>query len=191
MADNILTTAVPGLHLLPSSQALAGADIDLLDMENREFRLRNALAPILEHYDYILLDCPPALGYLTINALTASDSVVVPLQCEFFALEGVQQLTDTISVVKEKWNPTLDILGVLLTMYDKRYGVTRAVDDDVRATFGDLVFKTVVPRNVRVSEAPSHGKPALFYDFNSAGAQAYLSVATEVVNRTEGGIDGE
>ena len=190
-ADNILTTAVPGLHLLPSSQALAGADIDLLDMENREFRLRNALAPIMEHYDYILLDCPPALGYLTINALTASDSVVVPLQCEFFALEGVQQLTDTISVVKEKWNPALDILGVLLTMYDKRYGVTRAVDDDVRATFGDLVFKTVVPRNVRVSEAPSHGKPALFYDFNSAGAQAYLRVATEVVNRIEGGIDGE
>ena len=185
-ADNILTTAVPGLHLLPSSQALAGANIDLLDMENREFRLRDALAPILPHYDYILLDCPPALGYLTINALVAADSVVVPLQCEFFALEGVQQLMDTISVVKDKWNPSLEILGVLLTMYERRYSVTRAVDEDVRKTFGDIVFKTVVPRNVRVSEAPSHGKPALFYDFNSSGAQAYLRVATELVQRTMG-----
>lgn len=191
VADNILSTAVPGLHLLPSSQALAGADIDLLDMPNREYRLRDALQPVLDYYDYILLDCPPALGYLTINALTAADSVIVPLQCEFFALEGVQQLTDTISIVRDKWNPGLEILGVLLTMYDKRYGVTRAVDDDVRATFGDTVFKTVVPRNVRVSEAPSHGKPALFYDFNSTGAQAYLRVATEVVQRTTGGTDGE
>lgn len=191
VADNILTTAVPNLHLLPSSQALAGADIDLLDMDNREFRLRDALQAILPYYDYILLDCPPALGYLTINALTAADSVIIPLQCEFFALEGVQQLTDTISVVKQKWNPELEILGVLLTMYDKRYGLTRAVDGDVRNTFGDLVFKTVVPRNVRVSEAPSHGKPALFYDFNSTGAQAYLRVATEVVQRTMGEIDGE
>ncbi|MBP3397526.1 MAG: ParA family protein [Alphaproteobacteria bacterium] len=189
-ADNILTTAVAGLHLLPSTQTLAGADIDLLDMENREFRLRDALQPIADYYDYILLDCPPALGYLTINALTAADSVIIPLQCEFFALEGVQQLMDTISVVKQKWNPSLEILGVLLTMYDKRYGMTRAVDDDVRNTFGDIVFKTVVPRNVRVSEAPSHGKPALFYDFNSTGAQAYLRVATEVVQRIEGGTDG-
>lgn len=189
VADNILTTAVPGMHILPSSQALAGADVDLLDMDNREFRLRDALKPILSHYDYILLDCPPALGYLTINALTTADSVIIPLQCEFFALEGVQQLIDTISVVKEKWNPGLNILGVLLTMYDKRYGLTRAVDDDVRNSFGELVFKTVVPRNVRVSEAPSHGKPALFYDFNSTGAQAYLRVATEVVQRTEGDIN--
>ncbi len=190
-ADNILTTAIPGLHLLPSSQALAGADIDLLDMPNREFRLRDALVPIAGHYDYILLDCPPALGFLTINALTAADSVIVPLQCEFFALEGIQQLMDTISIVREKWNPDLSVLGVLLTMYDKRYGLTRAVEEDVRSTFGELVFKTVVPRNVRVSEAPSHGKPALFYDFNSTGAQAYLRVATEVVQRTTGGIDGK
>lgn len=191
VADNILSTAVPGLHLLPSSQALAGADIDLLDVENREYKLRDALTPIMDYYDFILLDCPPALGFLTINALTVADSVIIPLQCEFFALEGVQQLTDTISIVRDKWNPGLGILGVLLTMYDKRYGLTRAVDDDVRKTFGDIVFKTVVPRNVRVSEAPSHGKPALFYDFNSTGAQAYLRVATEVVQRTTGGIDGE
>ena len=189
-AENILSTAVPGLHLLPSSQALAGADIDLLDVPNREFCLRNALLPIMEHYDYILLDCPPALGYLTVNALTAADMVIIPMQCEFYSLEGIQQLTDTISVVRERWNPNLSILGVLLTMYDRRYGLTRAVDEDVRNTFGDLVFKTVVPRNVRVSEAPSHGKPALFYDFNSTGAQAYLRVATEVVQRTTGGING-
>ena len=189
-AENILSTAVPGLHLLPSSQALAGADIDLLDVPNREFCLRNALLPIMEHYDYILLDCPPALGYLTVNALTAADMVIIPMQCEFYSLEGIQQLTDTISVVRERWNPNLSILGVLLTMYDRRYGLTRAVDEDVRKTFGDLVFKTVVPRNVRVSEAPSHGKPALFYDFNSTGAQAYLRVATEVVQRTTGGING-
>ncbi len=186
-ADNILSTAVTGMHILPSSQALAGAEVDLLDIENREYRLRDALNQIRDHYDYILIDCPPALGYLTINALTAADSVIIPLQCEFFALEGVQQLTDTISIVQQKWNPDLNVLGVLLTMYDKRYGLTRAVDDDVRRAFGDTVFKTVVPRNVRVSEAPSHGKPALFYDFNSTGAQAYLRVATEVIERTEQG----
>lgn len=186
VADNILSTAITGMHLLPSSQALAGLDIDLQGEDNPEFRLRDALQPILGHYDYILLDCPPALGYLTVNALTTADSVIIPLQCEFFALEGVQQLTDTISVVKEKWNPDLEILGVLLTMYSKQYGLTKAVEEDVRNAFGDKVFKTVVPRNVRVSEAPSHGKPALFYDFKSPGAQAYLRVATEVVQKTEG-----
>lgn len=186
VADNILSTAVPGLHLLPSSQALSGAEVDLLDMDNREYRLRDALATISDHYDYILLDCPPALGYLTLNALTTADYVIVPLQCEFYALEGIQHLTENISLIKQKWNPRLDVLGILLTMYDKRYGQTHAVDDDVRAAFGDRVFKTVVPRNVRVSEAPSHGKPALFYDFNSPGAQAYLRVATEVINKIEG-----
>jgi len=182
-ADNILSTAVPNMHILPSSPQLSGLDADLLDMDNREYRLRDALAPIRAHYDYILLDCPPALGYLTLNALTTADSVIVPLQCEFFALEGVQHLVNTIDEIQKKWNPNLEIMGVLLTMYDRRYGLTRAVEADVRATFGDKVFKTVVPRNVRVSEAPSHGKPALFYDFNSAGAQAYLRVATEIVER--------
>ncbi|MBR2012518.1 MAG: ParA family protein [Alphaproteobacteria bacterium] len=186
IADNILSTAVPGLHLLPSSQALAGLEIDLLGMENPEFRLRDALATISEHYDYILLDCPPALGYLTVNALTAANSLVIPLQCEFYALEGLTQLIDTISAVREKWNPSLEILGIVLTMYNKQYGLTRAVEDDVRNAFGDTVFKTVIPRNVRVSEAPSHGKPALFYDFKSPGAQAYLRVATEIIERTEG-----
>ncbi|MBR6751650.1 MAG: ParA family protein [Alphaproteobacteria bacterium] len=186
IADNILSTAVPGLHLLPSSQALAGLEIDLLGMDNPEFRLRDAIATISDHYDYILIDCPPALGYLTVNALTAANSVVIPLQCEFYALEGLTQLTDTINAIREKWNPELNILGVLLTMYAKQYGLTRAVEDDVRAAFGETVFKTVVPRNVRVSEAPSHGKPALFYDFKSPGAQAYLRVATELIEKTEG-----
>ena len=159
--------------------------VDLLDVENREYRLRDALQPILDYYDFILLDCPPALGHLTLNALNAADSVIIPLQCEFFALEGIRQLVNTINVVQQKWNPDLRILGVLLTMYDKRYSVTRDVENDVRKTFGDTVFKTVIPRNVRVSEAPSHGKPALFYDFNSTGAQAYLRVATEIVNKLE------
>lgn len=188
-ADNILTTAVPNLHLMPSSMALAGADVDMLDVENREYRLRDALASIRDHYDYILLDCPPALGFVTLNALCAADSVIIPLQCEFFALEGVSQLVATIDEVKKKWNPELNILGVLLTMYEKRFTQTHQAEADVRNTFGDAVFKTVVPRNVRVSEAPSHGIPALFYDFNAAGAQAYLRVATEVVNRTTGVIN--
>ena len=188
-ADNILSTAVPGLHLMPASIALAGAEIDLLDMENREYRLRDALAPIRDYYDYILLDCPPALGTLTLNALTTADAVIIPLQCEFFALQGVSQLTATIREVQTKWNPSLEIMGFLLTMYDRRYGLTRQVEADVRETFGDRVFQTVVPRNVRVSEAPSHGKPALFYDFKSPGAQAYLRVATEVVQKTEGDIN--
>ena len=185
IANNILTTAVPNLHLVPSGLELAGAEVELLDVENREYRLCEALKPILDYYDYILLDCPPALGHLTLNALNASDSVIIPLQCEFFALEGIRQLVNTINVVQQKWNPKLHILGVLLTMYDKRYSMTRDVENDVRNTFGDTVFKTVIPRNVRVSEAPSHGKPALFYDFNSTGAQSYLRVATEIVNKLE------
>ncbi len=189
-ADNILTTAVKNLHIMPSSMALAGAEIDLLDADNREFRLRDALTPIADYYDYILLDCPPTLGYLTINALTAADYVVVPMQCEFYSLEGVQQLMMTIRAVHDKLNPKLNVLGFLLTMYDRRYGVTRAVDDDVRRAFGDQVFKTVVPRNVRMSEAPSFGKPALFYDFNCPGAQAYLRVATEIIQKLEGEQNG-
>jgi chromosome partitioning protein len=181
-AANILSTAIANMHILPSSPRLSGAEVELLDMENREYRLRDALDPIAGHYDYILLDCPPALGFLTLNALTTADSLIVPLQCEFFALEGIQSLMSAMNEIKKKWNSSLDILGIVLTMYDRRYGLTKAVEDDVRGTFGGKVFQTVVPRNVRISEAPSHGKPALFYDFNSAGAQAYLRLATEVVN---------
>lgn len=181
-AQNILSTAIPNLHILPSSPQLSSAEVELLDMDNREYRLRDALAPIIGHYDYILLDCPPALGFLTLNAMTTADSLVIPLQCEFFALEGIQSLMSAFEEIKKKWNPNLEILGILLTMYDKRYGLTRAVEQDVRGTFGSKVFQTVIPRNVRVSEAPSHGKPALFYDFGSSGAQAYLRLATEIVN---------
>jgi len=183
-ADNILTTAVPNMHIMPSTEQLAAAEVELYTEENRFYRLRDALAPILEHYDYVLLDCPPAMGNITVNALAAADGVIVPMQCEFYSLEGVQQLTNTINGIRSELNPKLEIIGVLLTMYDRRQGLTRAVENEIRTTFGDRAFKTVIPRNVRVSEAPSHGKPALFYDFNSPGAQAYLRVATEVVERT-------
>ena len=187
VAENILTTAVPNMHILPSSMQLADAEVELIDMERREYRLRDALAQIVPYYDYILLDCPPALGFITINALVASNYVIIPMQCEFYALEGITHMMNSIREINTKWNPELEILGILLTMYTKQYGMTHSVEDDVRKKFGDLVFKTVVPRNVRVSEAPSHGKPALFYDFNSSGAQAYLRVATEVITKTEQG----
>jgi chromosome partitioning protein len=188
-AANILSTAIQNLHILPSSPQLSGAEVELLDMENREYRLRGAIAAVANHYDYILLDCPPALGYITLNALTTADSLIIPLQCEFFALEGIQSLLSGVNEIKKRWNSELEVLGIVLTMYDRRYGLTKAVEEDVRKTFGDKVFQTVIPRNVRVSEAPSHGKPALFYDFNSTGAQAYLRLATEVVNTCEGGIN--
>ncbi|MCL2737265.1 MAG: ParA family protein [Alphaproteobacteria bacterium] len=181
-ADNILSTAVQGMHIMPSSPQLSGAEVELLDMENREYRLRDALAPILDHYDYILLDCPPALGFLTINALTTANNLVVPLQCEFLALEGLQHLMNSVAEVQKKLNPELNIMGVLLTMYDNRNKLSKAVEDDVRQALGAKVFKTVVPRNVRVSEAPSHGQPALFYAMASPGAQAYLRLATEIVD---------
>lgn len=187
VVNNILSTSVPGLHILPSSQQMSGAEIELLDMDNREYRLRDALRSVAEHYDYILLDCPPALGYITLNALTTANRVIIPLQCEFFPLEGILHLVNNIKTIQAKWNSSLELFGVLLTMYDKRYRVTRDVENSVRETFGGKVFKTVVPRNVRVSEAPSHGIPALFYDFKSDGAQAYLRVATEVVERIEKG----
>ena len=186
-ADNILTTAVPNMHIMPSSMQLADAEVELMDTERPQYRLRDALVGIAPHYDYILLDCPPAMGLLTINALAASDSVIIPMQCEFFALEGITHMINSIREIQGHWNPNLEILGVLLTMYSKQFALTRAVEEEVRKKFGDAVFKTVVPRNVRVSEAPSHGKPALFYDFNSPGAQAYLRVATEVIQKTEQG----
>ena len=189
VAENILSTAIPNMHILPSSPQLSSAEVELLDMENREYRLRDAIAQIADHYDYILLDCPPALGFLTLNALTTADSLIVPLQCEFFALEGIQALMSAVTEIKKKWNPNLETMGIVLTMYDKRYGLTRAVEADVRGTFCEKVFQTVIPRNVRVSEAPSHGKPALFYDFNSSGAQAYLRLATEIVSACEGDIN--
>jgi len=181
IGKNILSTAVDNLHILPSSAELAGAEVELLDLDNREFRLRDALAQISNHYDYILLDCPPALGFLTLNALAATTDLLIPLQCEFFALEGIQHLMGAIGKIKEKWNPNLNILGVVLTMYDKRNNLSKLIEDDVRGVFGTKVFQTIIPRSVKLSEAPSYGQPALFYDFQSPGSQAYLRLATEIV----------
>jgi len=180
-ADNILTTSVKGMHIIPSTQQLSGAEVELLDIEGREIRLRTALIPIAANYDYILIDCPPAMGYLTINALIVATDLIVPLQCEFLALEGLSQLMKSVSVIKQKWNPKLDLMGIVLTMFDKRNNLSSAIENEVRGSFGNKVFKTVIPRNVRASEAPSHGKPILFYDFNSVTAQSYLKLATEIV----------
>jgi len=183
-AENILTTSVKGMHIIPSSQQLSGAEVELLDMDCRETKLRAALAPLKDKYDYILVDCPPAMGYLTINALVAANDLIIPLQCEFLALEGLSQMTKSVQAIKDKWNPGLRLMGILLTMYDKRNNLSKAIDDDVRENYGSAVFKTIIPRNVRASEAPSHGKPILFYDFNSITAQAYLRLATEVVEKS-------
>ncbi len=175
-------TRVPGLSVVPSSVHLSGAEIELVTAENREFRLKKALQQPLP-FDYVIVDCPPALGLLTLNALVAVDSIVVPLQCEFYALEGLSHLTKTVERVKKHFNPALDIHGVVLTMYDARNNLSNAVADDVRKFFGDKVYKTIIPRNVRLSEAPSYGLPAIVYDMRCPGAQAYIQLAREVIRR--------
>jgi chromosome partitioning protein len=175
-------TKVPGLSVLPSSIHLSGAEIELVTAENREFRLKKALHKPLP-YDYVIVDCPPSLNLLTLNALVAVQSVVVPLQCEFYALEGLSHLTKTLERVRKTFNPELDIHGVVLTMYDKRNRLSSMVEDDVRKHFGDKVYDTVIPRNVRLSEAPSFGLPAIVYDMNSPGAQAYIKLARELIKR--------
>lgn len=179
----VVETDVPNLALIPSGVDLAGAELELVDVERREFRLKTALVGSLDGYDYVLIDCPPALGLLTLNALVAADEVMVPLQCEFFALEGVSHLVKTIERVRKAFNPALEIQGIVLTMFDRRNNLSGMVESDVRDYFGAKVFKTVIPRNVRVSEAPSHGKPVLLYDFRSTGAQAYVHLAGEVLRR--------
>jgi chromosome partitioning protein len=182
LAEAVQPTGIPGLDIVTSSMDLAGAEIELVNLEQREFRLRRALEAAGSH-DYVLIDCPPSLGLLTLNALVAADSVLVPMQCEFYALEGLSSLTRTIERVKRTLNPALDIQGVVLTMFDRRNNLANQVADDVRGHFGDKVFQTVIPRNVRVSEAPSHGKPVLIYDLRSPGAQAYIHLAGEVLKR--------
>ncbi len=179
----MLETDVPGLWLVPSGVDLAGAEIELVGLARREYRLRQSLDHDTGEFDYILIDCPPALGLLTINALVAAQSVLVPLQCEFFALEGVSHLVKTIERVRQVFNPTLDIQGIVLTMFDSRNKLSDMVAADVRGYFGDKVYETVIPRNVRVSEAPSHGKPVLLYDLRCAGSQAYVNLASEVLRR--------
>jgi chromosome partitioning protein len=178
-------TDIPGLSVVPAGVDLSGAEIELVDVENRLYRLKTALAGEIDKYDYVLIDCPPALGLLTVNALTAAHEVLVPLQCEFLALEGISHLIRTIEQIKKTHNPTLEILGIVLTMFDKRNNLSDAVASDVREFFGDKVYDTVIPRNVRVSEAPSHGKPVLLYDVRCAGSQAYIHLASEVLKREE------
>lgn len=183
LADAVMETNIPNLSLVPAIPQLAGAELELVDMPRREFRLRDAIADADPDLDYILIDCPPALGLLTLNALTAADGVLVPLQCEYFALEGLGQLLQTIERVKMQFNPDLGLQGVLLTMYDKRNRLSDQVATDVREHLGDQVYQTVIPRNVRVSEAPSHGTPALIYDHRCAGSQAYIRLASEMLKR--------
>ncbi|NCT41755.1 MAG: ParA family protein [Alphaproteobacteria bacterium] len=177
-----VATKVPRLSVVPSSIHLSGAEIELVTAQDREYRLRQALRKPMP-YDYVILDCPPSLNLLTLNALVAVDSVLVPLQCEFYALEGLSHLTKTVERVRRSFNAGLDIHGVVLTMYDQRNNLTAQVENDVRGHFGDKVYKTVIPRNVRLSEAPSFGLPAIVYDMKSSGSQAYIKLASEIIKR--------
>ena len=182
----IRETSIPNLTLLPADQELAGAEVELVTLEDRDRRLKHALeaAPeTLANLDFILLDCPPSLGLITLNALVAAHSVLVPLQTEFFALEGISQITRTVERVKKALNPRLSLDGIVLTMFDKRNNLSELVADDVRAFFGDRVFDTVIPRNIRITEAPSHGLPVLTYDPRSTGAEAYIRLSTELLKR--------
>lgn len=181
--ETLIETRVPGLAVIPSTIDLSAAELELVDLEHRENRLRDAIRSAANRFDYVLIDCPPALGLLTLNGLVAADSVLVPLQCEFLALEGLSQLVGTIGRVTERFNPSLLIEGIVLTMYDVRNKLSCLVEDDVRGFFGDKVYETVIPRNVRVSEAPSHGKPVLLYDLACAGSQAYVHLAGEMLRR--------
>jgi chromosome partitioning protein len=186
--DAAVPTSVPGLSIVPSDADLSGVELELAGAERRSFRLRDAFRALRsdtaeDRFTYVLIDCPPSLNVLTVNAMAAADAVLVPLQCEFFALEGLTQLMRTIDLVRGSLNPKLEIQGVVLTMFDRRNSLSEQVAQDVRAHFGDTVYDTVIPRNVRVSEAPSFGKPVLIYDLKCAGSLAYLNLAREVVSR--------
>lgn len=181
--DAVQKTAVPNLHIIPATIDLSGAEIEMVSLMRREYRLKDSLANIHNSYDYILIDCPPSLGLLTLNALAASDAVLIPLQCEFFALEGLSHLVRTVELVRTNLNKDLSIQGIVLTMYDRRNKFTEQIERDVRQYFGDTVYTSVIPRNIRMSEAPSHGKPALIYDMNCAGSKAYIQLASEMLKR--------
>jgi len=178
------STGLDPLHLLPANPDLIGAEVELISALARENKLKTALAAVSADYDYILIDCPPSLGLLTINALTAADSVLIPLQCEYYAMEGLSQLINTVRLIQRELNPTLVIRGILLTMFDARNNLSHQVSEEIRKHFSTQVFETMIPRNVRLSEAPSHGLPALLYDISSRGAAAYLELAREII-RTE------
>ncbi|MFO0109599.1 MAG: ParA family protein [Alphaproteobacteria bacterium] len=183
LKDTAVATAIPRLAVAPANMDLSGAEIELVGIEAREFQLKKSLADMPAHWDYVIIDCPPSLGLITINALTASDSVLIPLQCEFYALEGLSHLLKTVRLLQTKLNPSLTVHGVVLTMYDRRNKLTEQIEQDVRDFLGAEVYQTVIPRNVRMSEAPSHGQPALVYDLKCAGSQAYLKLAREVIAR--------
>jgi len=181
--EAIIPTAIPSLKIITTTVDLSACEIELVDIKEREFQLQKALQEVQEDYDYIFIDCPPSLGILTINALVASSSILIPMQCEFFALEGLSHLLTTLELVKENLNPKLGILGIILTMRDKRNKLTEQVEVDVREFLGDKVFKNSIPRNVRLSEAPSHGLPGVIYDKNSLGAQSYILLAKEILKK--------
>jgi chromosome partitioning protein len=187
IADAVMPTKIPGLSLIPSTVDLSGAELELIGIPRRNYRLKDALAEYMASaarpFAYALIDCPPSLSLLTINAMVAADAVVVPLQCEFFALEGLSQLLKTIELVRANLNPSLEIQGIILTMFDKRNRLSDQVAADVRANMGDKVYNTMIPRNVRISEAPSHGLPALVYDLRCPGSQAYIKLAGELIQR--------
>lgn len=182
LADTIVPTTIPGLDIVPATVDLSGAEVELVSVDERTERLRKALSNHHKH-DVCFIDCPPSLGLLTLNALCAADTLLVPLQCEFFALEGLSQLLQTVERVQQLFNPGLSIVGVGLTMFDRRNRLTDQVAEDVRECLGELVFETVIPRNVRLSEAPSHGLPALIYDHSCAGSRAYMALARELIGR--------
>lgn len=186
--DTILPTEIPYLKVLPANKDLAGAEVELVDIERREFRLRQALETVSASYDYVIIDCPPSLGLLTLNALTAAKSLLVPIQCEYYALEGVTELFDTLARIRRLHNPGLTIEGLLLTMYDERTNLSSAVASDLRDFYGQQVFETVIPRNVRLAEAPSYGKPISVYDVHSKGAEAYFQLAKEIMAHDQKGI---
>lgn len=181
--ESVYTTDIEGLDIIPSHIDLVGAEIEMLDVEKREMVLKKVLAPLRLEYDYILIDCSPSLGIITVNSLTAADSVIIPVQCEYFAIEGISKLLNTIKIIKSKLNKNLEIEGFLLTMYDSRLRLANQIYDEVKRHFQELVFKTVIQRNVKLSEAPSHGIPCILYDATSNGAKNYIALAKEIVGR--------
>jgi chromosome partitioning protein len=183
--EAIYTTDIDGLDIIPSHIDLVGAEIEMLNLEDREKIMRKLLAPIRNEYDYILIDCSPSLGLITVNALTAANSVIIPVQCEYFALEGISKLLNTIKIIKNKLNPKLEIEGFLLTMYDSRLRLANQIYDEVKRHFQELVFKTVIQRNVKLSESPSHGLPVILYDADSTGSKNHLSLAKEIISKNK------
>ncbi|MBQ8988084.1 MAG: ParA family protein [Prevotella sp.] len=183
--EAVYTTDIEGLDIIPSHIDLVGAEIEMLNLDNREKVIKKLLDPVRDEYDYILIDCSPSLGLITVNALTAADSVIIPVQCEYFALEGISKLLNTIKIIKNKLNPRLEIEGFLLTMYDSRLRLANQIYDEVKRHFQELVFKTVIQRNVKLSEAPSHGLPVILYDADSTGSKNHLALAKEIIHKNK------